>query len=436
METSLDPTALLIRLNGVQSTPGIEDPHGEFGPRPTPEDILTLAPPSFTPTERPVITAQLHQSNIGDIENLPPIYITAPEEYLALQDRKSNIGRFTREQYEAARNEANPYEHLGRSIFMNRAGLKLANIDAVYKLTHYLGAFMHLSTVGNFKFCSLADAPGAFTQYIQWRRDEAMGYGITLKSEKPGVPDWNLKQLDNHRFLPYYGESGTGNLYFEWKNFVNRVRRDQVLGVDLVTADGGFDVETERAFARQEFLSFRLIMVQLLTALKLLREGGNFVMKVFDTVTELTAQLLYIASLCFDKITLFKPIASRPANAEKYLVCQGKRKGTERYELLLEQANNIYNQDETLTNLIAGPLPEDFTTWLIEINDALMANQRQAIEWIFDIRYGRRPEIPRVDLHKALIVWNVPGDPITRRSRIQVPGSGRGIPFSEAKDFP
>lgn len=423
METSLDPTALLIRLDG------------EFGPRETPEDVLNLVPPPFTPAERPVITAHLQQGNVKDVENLPPVYISAPEKYLALQDRKANIGRFTREEYEAVRDATNPYEHLGRSIFMNRAGLKLANIDALYKLTNHLGAFMHLTTPLEFKFCDLAGAPGGFVEYIQWRRDEAMGYGISLKSTNPGVPTWNTKQLDNHRFLPYYGESDTGDLYLEWKNFVNRVRRDQVLGVDLVTGDGGFDVETERAQSRQEFLSFRLIMVQALTALKLLREGGNFVLKMFDTVTELSAQLLYIISLCFDKITLFKPISSRPANAEKYLVCQGKRKGTERYELLLEQANQIYNQDETLINIIAGELPDDFVTWLVEMNDALVANQQQAINWIFDYLEGKKPDIPNIDEHKPLIVWNVPGNPITKRSRIRIPGSGRGIPFSVSKDY-
>ena len=422
METSVDPTTLLIRNKTT------------LGPRSNPKDILNLRPDAYSVKGRPVITPQIRQANNKEVENLPPVYITTPENYVGLQERKTNIGRFTREEFEAARDATNPYEHLGRSIFMNRAGLKLANIDALYKLTYHIGAFMHLSTPGPFKFCDLAGAPGAFTQYIQWRRPEAIGYGITLKSTKPDVPDWNLKQLDQTRFFPYYGESGTGNLYFEWRNFVNRVRSDQGLGVDLVTADGGFDIETERAFARQEFLSFRLIMVQLLTALKLLKLGGNFVMKVFDTVTELSAQLLYIASLCFDRITLFKPIASRPANAEKYLICESKKKGTERYELVLEQANAAYNDQENIVNLITG-VPEDFANWLADINDALIGNQEQAIKWIFDSLEGSSPEISTVDLHKALIVWNVPGEPITRRSRLQVPGSGRGIPTTTVKDF-
>jgi cap1 methyltransferase len=410
METSTDPSSLLILL----STPPIPNP------------LEFLPTPYQSGTKRPVLKPQIKQASAKDVETAPPIYISSSQDYINFVLRKAEFSRFTREQLDVARAETNPYEGIGKSIFMNRASMKLANIDALYKLTHHLGAFMHLTTPGPFKFCDLAGAPGGFTNYIQWRRPEAMGYGISLKSTKPDVPTWNERFLDMHRFLPYYGDSGTGNLYIEWKNFVNRVKSDQVLGVDLVVADGGFDVETERAHARQEFLSFRLIMVQILTALKLLKPEANFVVKTFDTVTELTAQLLYITSLCFESITLFKPITSRPANAEKYLICLGKRKGTEIYEALLEQVNKSYNEDEVVTNLIGGPLPSEFTNWLTEANNALMAGQQQAVERMMEKLEGGTPEVPAINSHKALIIFNVPGAPVTGRSLVKVPGSARG----------
>jgi hypothetical protein len=34
-----------------------------------------------------------------------------------------------------ARSRSNPHESLGRSIFMNRAAIKLANIDAMFSIT-------------------------------------------------------------------------------------------------------------------------------------------------------------------------------------------------------------------------------------------------------------------------------------------------------------
>lgn len=421
METSLDLTAFIIHVADRQ-----------FGPRIIPEDFLNYLLPAYSVSQeqrKVPVSERVTPASSQDAITLPPVYISDVTAYQDFLERKAGISRYDRKVFEIARETANPYEKLGRSIFMNRAGLKLANIDAIFKVTRHIGAFMSLTTPGIFKFCDLAGAPGAFTQYIQWRRPEAIGYGITLKNSVNAggvaIPEWNLRQLDANRFLPFYGANETGNLYTEWQSFVNRVRQDQAMGVDLVTADGGFDVETERAFARQEFLSFRLIMVQLLTALKLLQPGGDFVMKMFDTVTELSAQLLYIAALCFERISLFKPIASRPANAEKYLICQGKLKGTEMYELLLSQANETYNEDEVIVNLLDSPLPQDFTEWLIQLNDSFMANQQEAIEWIFQILEGGNPIIPIVDLHRALILFNVPGDPITKYSRVKVPGTGK-----------
>ncbi len=405
MITSTDPTSLIVQNKEVN-----------------PLDFLPIP---YTTSDKPAFVVKIKRGDPLDIDNLPPVYVSNPEDYKNLQERKATFSRYSRVAFEQARDLANPYEGIGRSIFMNRAGLKIANIDIIYKLTRHIGAFMHLSTPGPFKFCDLAGAPGAFTQYIQWRRPDAVGYGISLRSTKPDVPAWNLNLIDQTRFFPYYGDDDTGDLFREWKSFVNRVKRDQVLGVDLVTADGGFDVETEKAFSRQEFLSFRLILVEVLTALKVLAIGGDLMVKMFDTVTQPTAELLYICSLCFDRITLFKPITSRPANAEKYLICQGRKKGTEVYELILEQVSSAFLTDENVISFLPQELPADFVNWLKTANDNFIANQQEAVDWIIDFLQKRQPIIPPVDNHKALIVFDVPGEPITKKSRIQIPGSGR-----------
>lgn len=392
-------------------------------------------PKPYSTEQRPNLVSRINFTERIDTENLPPIFISDPEDYNHLQDLREEAGRYPIPQYEAARSATNPYEKLGNSIFFSRAAVKLANIDALYKLTEHIGAYMNYTTPLQFKFADLAGGPGAFTQYIQWRRDEAMGYGMTLKGDKPGVPDWNITYLDPHRFLIYYGDDGSGNLYTQWRSLVDRIMREQPLGLDLVTGDAAFDIEAERAFRKQEFLVSRLILVQLLTALKILRIGGNLVIKVFDTVTELTAQILWIASLCFEKITLLKPISSRPANSEKYLICQGKRKNTEKYELILEQANGSYNQDEVVISLIDHPLPNDFTQWLTSVNDISTERQTQALTTVMDYLKGGNPDVPVINIDKALVVWNIPSAIITRKSLLKIKGSGRGVPFSTAKDY-
>ena len=61
----------------------------------------------------------------------------------------------------------------------------------------------------------------------------------------------------------------------------------------------------------------------MVAALLLLREGGTFVMKMFDHAQPATQKLLSSLSRVFSMVHLVKPLASRPANSEKYVVARG-----------------------------------------------------------------------------------------------------------------
>lgn len=45
--------------------------------------------------------------------------------------------------------------------------------------------------------------------------------------------------------------------------------------------------------------------------------GGHFVCKTFDLFTPFSVGLIYLLHLSFDRLSLFKPITSRPANSER-----------------------------------------------------------------------------------------------------------------------
>ena len=55
--------------------------------------------------------------------------------------------------------------------------------------------------------------------------------------------------------------------------------------------------------------------------MKYQRIGGNFVCKFFDINSYITIEMLYILYLAYDKITIYKPLTSRIANSEKYIIC-------------------------------------------------------------------------------------------------------------------
>ena len=238
----------------------------------------------------------------------------------------------------------------------------------------------------DFVFVDLCGAPGGFSEYVLHRRrtrppsppraggidgegppsrgegrdpgtrraggggGACYGFGMSLSGANAdgGGLEWDLDHLMRHHLRPadadgagsgssYYrvcrGADGTGSIY-KWDN-VLRLRREvssAVTGdadtsgareplVDLVVADGGFDAQ--RDVDDQESAAHGIVVSQAAAALSLLRPGGNFVLKMFGFRLEGTRRMLRRMCSLFDRMTFVKPISSRPASAERYLVCCG-----------------------------------------------------------------------------------------------------------------
>ena len=109
-------------------------------------------------------------------------------------------------------------------------------------------------------------------------------------------------------------------------------------------ADGGFSVEKQENI--QEILSKHLILCELLCALCVLGKNGHFVCKLFDCFTHFTVSLIYVAYMCFHSVAIYKPITSRPANSERYLICRGfkgQKECTKVIEHLKTMSEGIHN---------------------------------------------------------------------------------------------
>jgi len=341
---------------------------------------------------------------ISTNENLVPIYCDV-NRYEVLQKIKD---AFDTEGYKEARNAMNPFEQIGNSIFINRAAIKLANTDAVHHITGETFTFDNKQSNKEFIFCDVAAGPGGFTQYLQYRFPNAKGYGMTLRHE---TLDWSTRFLDMTRFTPFYGPDNTGNLYTNWNHFIQFVLEQNTNGVNLVTADGGFDLEEtmdKTLIHKREFLSSRLLLTQVLIGIRCTKIGGNFIVKVFDTVTEISAHILFILANCFQRILIFKPISSRPANTERYIICIRRNPNIQPYFQLLSNAANTYQDTNYLSTLFSEPLPLSFTEWLISHNSLSIDRQLQAAQNILLYLQGQNPQIPLYNIHKFLIIWNLP----------------------------
>ena len=330
------------------------------------------------------------------------------EQLLQEKDRFSKYGKTV---FREARDRANPFESIGNGPFMNRAAVKLANIDALYKVMGEQYTLFNQTSDKMLTFLDLCGGPGGFTQYLMYRMPGSFGKGITLKGNR-GF-DWNLKGIKGN-FTPLFGSDQTGNLHTNWR-WVLAQQSPESIGYDLVVADGGFD--TEERPELQEVLSSYLIFTEAVVGMTMARfDGGNFVLKMFDTVTTISAQTIYLLACVFEEINMIKPISSRPANSERYLVCKNKRSSydTNRYVRYALEALKKWDQVQPLQDnirLVYSLWSEEvdalFSSWLHTINRLLDEEQLKYVDRLNRVLEGKEVDDWEYDARLALPVWHL-----------------------------
>jgi hypothetical protein len=141
-------------------------------------------------------------------------------------------------------------------------------------------------------------------------------------SRNRDIPSWKLNAMRDMRVTIHRGADNTGDLY-KLENIDHVVRAVGASSCHFITADGGFDFSGD--FNNQEDTSMRLIVAEVYTALRLQALGGGFVLKVYDVRSVVTLRLLFLLHSCYRSMRIVKPLTSRPANSEKYVVCTGFR---------------------------------------------------------------------------------------------------------------
>jgi 23S rRNA U2552 (ribose-2'-O)-methylase RlmE/FtsJ len=174
----------------------------------------------------------------------------------------------------------------------------------------------------------LAEGPGGFIEsFVNLRKKYAILstpdniYGMTLLSTNRSVPSWKLTQpfLQEHNIKLLSGEDKTGSLY----KIDNIIFLKDTIGenaCDLVTCDGGFDFS--RDYNIQEEVSSHLITCEVYATLMIQKIGGTAIIKVFDICNVDTMSIIHILCTSYQHVYITKPHTSRPANSEKYIVCQ------------------------------------------------------------------------------------------------------------------
>jgi hypothetical protein len=136
------------------------------------------------------------------------------------------------------------------------------------------------------------------------------------------VPNWKKSSDFLGRFQNVhleYGEDGTGNILV--LENLRYCKKHFGSSMDIITGDGGFDFSVD--FNHQEISIAKLLYAQIVFAVTMQKEGGSFVLKIFDSFMKHTIDILFLLSSFYESVNIIKPKTSRYANSEKYIVCKG-----------------------------------------------------------------------------------------------------------------
>jgi len=272
---------------------------------------------------------------------------------------------------------------------------------AFYKLWELFFMFdlVQLNKKG-FTSAHLAEGPGSFIQATMFYRDMFSKKNISKNDKYHAItihPDDPYVQPIDSKFIAYYKKEKPQRiqLHKTYSREISRgsTRKDngdltnpktiKLFGgkfddktIDFVTADGGFKWENENT---QEQEAFRLLLAQIITALKIQAKGGNFICKFYETFTDLTIKLICMLSTFYKDLYIAKPLMSRKSNSERYIVCMGyNSKNKKKIKLLEDILKDIhkYKGKKHIINIFPEYIiPHDFSTSITKLNTTIANNQ-------------------------------------------------------------
>lgn len=255
----------------------------------------------------------------------------------------------------------------------------------------------------------LAEAPGGFIHCIMDRYKYNKIYGITLLSEDNMVPKWNGKIYKNNKVELVYGINKDGNMY-NISNIISFVKEMGRNRINLITGDGGIDYSKD--YNMQEINSVHIIYSEILIALLIQSEGGNFICKLFDIFDIKTIRLVYILKKCYRNVDIYKPCISRLTNSEKYIVCRGYK--VEEGKKLVNKMLINFNEKTFDINISEEFMDELYDMNLYYINKQIKSIN-QGINIINNNKLIKTPS--ELQINKGIVWCNENGFKIRNRRR-------------------
>jgi len=165
-------------------------------------------------------------------------------------------------------------------------------------------------------------------------------------------------------------------------------------------------------FNKQEENSINLIFSEVLYALILQKQGGSFVLKIFDMFHQTTIEILYLLCYFYGQVYIYKPHTSREANSEKYIICKNFTINNN-YESIIKSLCNNFNDlsKQTIYKIFNFNLNSYFLSKIEEIN-AIYGQQQvenilNTITYINDENKSSKERLEKIKLSNVqkCITW-------------------------------
>ena len=314
--------------------------------------------------------------------------------HLKLKILKEQIDN-TEDDWDKMKKLANPYELVHSSNIKEKREKSISLYNPLsrsfFKLTEIIYKYDILKDKKNkpINMFGIAEGPGGFLEsfymYRKYMNNNIHNIkdninGITLYPNNKYIPSWNKI---NDKFTSI--KTIYGNIY--QKNIINSIQQKFNEKCFLVTADGGFDYSVD--FNNQELNSSKIILAEIILCFKIQEIGGTFIIKFFDFFNSITIKLLYIIYMNYDNTEIFKPLTSRPANSEKYIIARGFKGISNK---LLEKLENIlYNWEDNKIHydIIGLNIHNDFYKHINTYNIEFVENQIKYIKNTLELIYTK-----------------------------------------------
>ena len=254
-----------------------------------------------------------------------------------------------------AKKQTNAYEDIFEIFFNKKQSYQLANINSLFDKKLYAN-----DNLFNGIPVFIVGDNGGLTDCIMYYTIEKGGYLPTIFV----IPEKNndikktkfrreIKDKINERvevLYEFYQENKdldeNTNLSKDFINDIANKINEKTDGykVNLYIARKTIKFSPDSS---QEIKYKKFLLINILLAFKVLNNGGNFIIKLYDTFTPFTIGLIYMIFKNFENVSIFKPVSTRQYSPSRFLIAEGYLKSRED-----ETNNSIKYLEDFLTKYI------------------------------------------------------------------------------------